>query len=227
DIKRRHTAEQADAFGSLFDQHVERFADITGGALQQHARRVVALAGILENTRSIFAEVAGFCRPGKFDQIVGIIVELIEKIGRQACARMNAIMHKQAFLQQALTEPRAAAEIAQGETPAADRMNTTVFARDIGRTGAENGNDTVLITKRALKRDHAVEFYFGVREGEAALNRKPRALVMAASEAETRVTGRIMRFVQPGILKSVVNRRDHIDQRRLRIGDDIGGAAAP
>ena len=66
-----------------------------------------------------------------------------------------------------------------------------------------------------------------MRKGQAALYRYARTLDIAAGKTKNRVAVCIMRLVQPGIVKSVVDRRDHIDQRRLRIGDDIGRAAAP
>src|SRR5690606_22742805 len=140
---------------------------------------------------------------------------------------MNAIMHKQAFLQQALPKPRAAAEVAQGKPPSADRMDTTVLACDIGRACAQNGDDAVLIAQCALQGDHTVKFHIGVREGQPAFYRNACTFDITAGQTKNCVACRVMRLVHSRIVKSVVDRCDHIDEGSLWIGDNIGRAAAP
>ncbi len=80
----------------------------------------------------------GFAVQAEFHQVVRLVAEFVQNGGGEGAARMNAVMHEQAFLQQALAEPCPAAQIGSRESPSRRPNECAPLPYDIGRAGAEN-----------------------------------------------------------------------------------------
>src|SRR5690606_25362814 len=156
-IERREAAEQAETRRAAQRRDgVERFVDRCGSRLDEGERAGVALCGVLEDQRREAAGIAGLRQAGYFDDVARTVPDIRKYGFGRAAWRMDAIMGQQRFLQQGMTKPRAAAEIADDETPAADIAGDALEAAHIDRAGAEDRHGSVAIAECALQGDQAV-----------------------------------------------------------------------
>ena len=135
-------------------------------------------------------------------------------------------MRQQRLFQQVAADARAAALVADLETPAADGARHAVAAHQIGRAGAEDGDRAVaVIADRAFERDQRVGHDAAAREGQDGFELLGIGADIGAREAKHRRRLADQRRILAGFGKGQPRRLHDVLARAGQVGADVGGTA--
>ena len=97
---------------------------------------------------------------------------------------MELVIGEQCFFEQVPAQPCATAKIADLEAPAARKTDIDSDPGNIGRTSAKDDHRSVMVAKRALKRDHAIGINKRVFERQHSLQLGGIAADICAGKAK-------------------------------------------